>query len=330
MTIDWGHKKVLVCGGAGMIGSHMSRRLLELGAEVTVADDLSSGSKKNIDHLYVDFQEVDLRDREVCNKLTRHKDAVFQYAARMGGIGFITSHFADVMYDNAIINLNVLEAARKCEVPNYFFSSSACVYPNYKQTEAEVVPLKESDALPADPNEPYGWEKFFTEKLIESYQHDYGMSVRVARFHNIYGSVFTAFDSEKGKAPCHLIMKAIKHPNPPFVLWGKGDATRSYCHIDDCTEGVLRLMDSDHQLPINIGSDRLISVDDLAKIIIDISGKNVTLEHDLSRPEGVKGRNADLTLVEQVLKWRPKVELEEGLREVYRWAEDHYDELENI
>ena len=328
--INWEHKKVLIAGGAGMIGSHMSRRLLELGADVTVADNLSSGSKKNVETLYVDFKEVDLRDADVCEKLVRGKDVIFQYAARMGGIGFITTHFADVMYDNAMINLNVLEAARKHGVPNYFFASSACIYPNYKQNEPNVPALKESDAMPADPNEPYGWEKFFTEKLVESYQHDYGRNIRVARFHNIYGACFTAFDKEKAKAPCHLILKAIEHPNPPFVLWGDGKATRSFLYIDDCTEGVLRLMDSDYQLPINIGSDRLISVDDLAGIIIKISGKSITPKHDLTKPQGVRGRNADLTLVRKVLDWEPKVSLEEGLEKTYRWAEEHYEELEGI
>ena len=328
--IDWKHKKVLVCGGAGMIGSYMSLELLRRGAKVVMADNLSSGSKKNIEKLYADFEEVDLRDRKVCEMLTEGKDAIFQFAADMGGIGYITAIGAQIMHNSAMINLNMLEAARKHEVPNYFYSSSACIYPEYLQKGTEVIPLKESDALPAEPDQFYGWEKLFTEKLVEAHQKDYGMNIRMARFHNIYGSVFTAFDKQKGKAPCHLIMKAIKHPNPPFELWGDGKATRSYLYIDDCIEAVLRLMDSDYEQPINIGSDRLISVDDLATLIINISGKDIVPKHDLSKPQGVRGRNADLTLVEQVLKWRPKVELEEGLKEVYEWAEKHYDELEGI
>jgi len=330
--MNWKNKKVLVCGGAGMIGSSLSRELLKRGANITIADDLSSGSIKNIRDIRkgVDFQKVDLRVAELCSRITKDKDAVFQYAARMGGIGFITTHLADIMYDNALINLNVLEASRRNEVPLYFFSSSACVYPNYKQTEVNVVPLKESDVMPADPNEPYGFEKLFSELLCASYQHDYGMNIRIARFHNIYGAVYTAFDKEKGKAPCHIIMKAIKHPNPPFTLWGKGDATRSYCYIDDCTEMVLRLVESDCPHPINVGSDRLISVDDLATLVIKISGKSIIPLHDLSMPEGVKGRNADLTLCEEVLKWRPQISLEDGMKRTYLWAVEHYDELENI
>jgi len=328
--VDWEHKKVLVCGGCGMIGSHMSRELLKRGAEVTIADNLSSGSKKNIEMLYTDFKEVDLRDRKVCETLTEGKDAIFQFAADMGGIGYITSIGAQIMHNSAMINLNMLEAARKHEVLNYFYSSSACIYPEYLQKEAEVTPLKESDALPAEPDQFYGWEKLFSEKLVEAHQGDYGMNIRMARFHNVYGSCYTAYDKYKAKAPCHLIVKAIRHPNPSFVLWGDGKATRSYLYIDDCIEAVLRLMDSDHRNAINIGSDRLISVDDLATLIINISGKDIIPKHDLSKPQGVRGRNADLTLVEQVLKWRPKVELEEGLKEVYHWAEEHYNELEGI
>ncbi len=330
--INWEGKKVLVCGGCGMIGSHMSRELLKRGAEVTIVDNLSSGSEKNIEDIRgdVEFFQRDLRDNKICDIFTMDVDVIFQYAADMGGIGYITAIGAQIMHNSAMINLNMLEAARKHEVPNYFHSSSACIYPEYLQKEAGVMPLKESDALPAEPDQFYGWEKLFTEKLVEAHQKDYGMNIRMARFHNVYGSVFTAFDKQKGKAPCHLITKAIRHPNPPFELWGDGKATRSYLHIDDCVEAVLRLMDSDHRNAINIGSDRLISVDDLASLIIAISGKEIVPEHDLSKPQGVRGRNADLTLVEQVLKWRPGVTLEEGLKEVYEWAEKHFSELEGI
>lgn len=330
MTINWEHSKVLVCGGAGMVGSHMSRRLLELGADVTIADDLSSGSIKNINHLYADFREADLRDKEVCNELVQGKDVVFQYAADMGGIGYITAIGAQIMHNSAMINLNMLSAAKHFEVSNYFYSSSACVYPEYRQLETDVTPLKESDAYPAQPDQFYGFEKLFSEKLCEAYQKDHGMNIRVARFHNVYGSCFTAFDKSKSKAPCGLILKAIRHPNPEFVLWGDGKATRSYLYIGDCIEMVLRLMDSDYNEPINVGSDRLISVDDLAKIVIDISGKNIVPLHDLDKPIGVQGRNADLTLAREILNWEPKTLLEAGLREVYEWGKAHLPELEGI
>ena len=193
-----------------------------------------------------------------------------------------------------------------------------------------MSPLKEADAYPAQPDQFYGWEKLFSELLAEAYQRDHGLTIHMARFHNIYGSMYTCFDKAKGKAPCHLILKAIRHPDPPFVVWGDGMATRSFLYIDDCVEAVLRLMGTDHYSPINIGSDRLISVDGLARLIIDISGKQVDIQHDTSRPQGVRGRNADLALATQVLNWRPQVPLEDGLARVYAWAVDHFDELEGI
>jgi len=330
--INWEGKRVLVCGGAGMIGSHMARELLNRGAVVTIADNLSSGSKQNIADIIdkLTFEQADLRDFGRCDMLAKDKDCIFQFAADMGGIGYITAIGASIMHNSAIINLNMLEVARQWKVPNYFYSSTACVYPEYLQKDTEVTPLKESDAIPAEPDQFYGWEKLFSEKLVEAYQKDWGMRIRMARFHNIYGSVFTAFDKQKGKAPCHLIMKAIKHPDPPFILWGDGKATRSYLYIGDCIEAVLRLMDSPYEGAINIGSDRLISVDDLASLIIGISGKDITPEHDLDKPQGVRGRNANLDLVKQVLNWEPQVSLEVGLKETYEWAVEHYDELENI
>ncbi len=332
MTINWQGKKVLVGGGAGMIGSHMARELLRRGAEVTVADDLSSGSINNLRGIDkdVEFHKIDLRNAENCRSMCKGKDVVFGFQATMGGIGFITKYAARIMFDNSFMNMNMLLASKECGVGEYFYPSSACVYANYKQTEANVVPLKESDAMPAEPNEWYGWEKLYTEKLVEGCIRDWRMNIRVARFHNIFGGMFTCFDKEKGKAPCHIILKAIQHPNPPMDLWGKGDATRSFLYVDDCIEGVLRLMDSDYKEPINIGSDRLVSVDELANIIIKISGKNIVPTHDLTKPEGVKGRNADLTLVKQVLNWQPKISLEEGLKRTYEWAEQHYSELEGI
>jgi GDP-D-mannose 3',5'-epimerase len=330
--MNWQGKKVLVAGGAGMIGSHLVRRLLRLGANVAVVDNLSSGSVKNIQDISGDimFYVDDLRNKELCRNAVKGKDVVFQLAANMGGIGFITSVHADIIRDNAIINLNMLEAARLNNVNSYFYSSSACVYPEHLQTEAEVIPLKESDAYPAMPDQSYGWEKVFTEQACLAFKKDYGLNVRVARFHNVYGTAFTAFDKFKAKAPCHLIIKAIRHPNPPFELWGDGKATRSFLYIDDCVDGVLRLMEIDYSNPINIGSDRLISVNDLAKIIIGISGKDIVPRYDLSKPQGVRGRNSDNTLVKKVLGWEPKVSLEDGMERVYRWAEEHFNKLENI
>jgi len=328
----WQNKKVLVAGGAGLIGSHMARTLLGKGAKVCVADNLSSGSLKNIEDIQgkVDVQVVDLREEVICRKLTKGTDYVFQLAANMGGIGYITSIGADIMRDNILINANMLQASLENKVGEYFYSSSACVYPEYLQKDTEVTPLKEENAIPADPDQFYGWEKILAEKLCEAYQKDYGMNIRIARFHNVYGEVYTAFDKQKGKAPCHLILKVLRYPEQDFVLWGDGKQTRSFLYIDDCVEGVLKLMESAYTKPVNIGSDRLVTIEELAKIVIKISGKEITIKHDLSKPQGVRGRNADLTLVKRVLGWEPKISLEEGMRRTYQWATERMAELENI
>jgi nucleoside-diphosphate-sugar epimerase len=248
----------------------------------------------------------------------------------MGGIAYITAIGADIMRDNILINTNMLQSSLENKVGGYFYSSSACVYPEYLQKDASVKPLKESDAIPADPDQFYGWEKLVTEKLCQAYQKDYGMNIRVARFHNVYGEVYTAFDKEKGKAPCHIIMKAIRYPEQDFIIWGDGKQTRSFLYIEDCVEGVFRLIESDYQRPVNIGSDRLVTIDELADIVIKISAKNIVIKHDLSKPQGVRGRNADLTLVRKEVGWEPKFSLEEGLRRTYEWAIKRIDELINI
>ncbi|MCJ7654053.1 MAG: SDR family NAD(P)-dependent oxidoreductase [Dehalococcoidia bacterium] len=328
----WYNKRILVAGGAGLIGSHIARTLLNKGAKVTIADNLSSGSTKNIEDIKskILFVSVDLRKESECKKLTRGKDYVFQFAANMGGIGYITAVGADIMRDNILINTNMLQAALENKVEGYFYSSSACVYPEYRQKDASVMPLKESDAIPADPDQFYGWEKLITEKLCEAYRKDYGMNIRVARFHNVFGEVYTAFDKEKGKAPCHIILKALRYPEQDFIIWGDGKQTRSFLYIDDCVDGVLKLMESNYLKPVNIGSDRLVTIDELAQIVIKISGKNITIKHDLSKPQGVRGRNADITLVRKEVGWEPKVSLEEGLRRTYEWAKVRIDELINI
>ncbi|MDD5398937.1 MAG: NAD-dependent epimerase/dehydratase family protein [Dehalococcoidia bacterium] len=330
--MDWTNSKVLVAGGAGLIGSHMARTLLDRGARVRVADDLSSGSLNNIKDIKnkIDFHQIDLREKKNCLKMTKGIDYVFQFAANMGGIGYITSIGADIMRDNILINTNMLQSAYENKVGKYFYSSSACVYPEYLQKDAKVTPLKEDDAYPADPDQFYGWEKIFTEKLCEAYRTDYAMNIKIARFHNIYGEVYTAFDKQKGKAPCHLIMKALRYPDQDYVVWGDGKQTRSFLYIDDCVEAVLRLMDSDYTGSINIGSDRMVTIDELAEMTIKISGKKIEIKHDLSKPQGVRGRNADLTLVKKVLNWEPSVSLEEGLKRTYAWAQERFAELENI
>ena len=310
-------ERLLVTGGGGFIGSHLAKYLHSQGHFVRVADI------KFDDYIEEEYcsekVDLDLRIWENCLKATQGIDKVYNLAANMGGIGFITSVFADIMHDNVLINTHMLEASVQNKVKRFLFSSSACIYPNYKQTKAEVPGLREEDAYPADPNEAYGWEKLFTEEMVKAYRIDYGLDARVVRYHNIYGPEGT-YKGGKEKAPAALCRKVTEASDPGTItIWGDGKATRSFCYIDDCVRGTEALMESDYDKPMNIGSDRLVSVDELADIIVKASGKKIDKTHDLSAPEGVKGRNADLTLVKKVLRWEPKIDLEEGLSRTYNW-----------
>ncbi len=304
-------------GGGGFIGSHLARYLYRQGHFVRIADI------KFDDYIQGEYcsekLRLDLRILENCLKATEGIDKVYNLAANMGGIGFITSVSADVMHDNVLINTFMLEASVRNRVKKFLFSSSACVYPNYKQTEPEVEGLKEEDAYPADPNEAYGWEKLFTEEMLKAYHKDCGLDIRIVRYHNIYGPEGTYKDGRE-KAPAALCRKVTESFDPGTIkIWGDGKATRSFCYIDDCLRGTVMLMESDYGEPINIGSDRLISINALADIIVKVSGKKITKTYELSAPEGVRGRNADLTLVSKVLGWEPQVSLEEGLEKTYNW-----------
>ena len=310
-------ERILDTGGGGFIGSHMARYLYQQGNFVRVADI------KFDDYIQEEYcnekLQLDLRKLENCLEATRGIDKVYNFAANMGGIGFITSVFADVMHDNVLINTYMLEASVQNKVKRFLFSSSACVYPNFKQIKPEVEGLKEEDVYPADPNEAYGWEKLFTEEMVKAYQIDRGLDARIPRYHNIYGPEGT-YKGGREKAPAALCRKVAEASNPGTIeIWGDGKATRSYCYIDDCIKGTVALMESNYDKPLNIGSDRLVSVADLADIIIKISGKKITKTYNPSAPEGVRGRNADLTLVKKVLGWEPQIRLEDGLARTYRW-----------
>jgi nucleoside-diphosphate-sugar epimerase len=265
--------------------------------------------------------QLDLRVFDNCLKATDDVDIVYNLAANMGGIGFITAVGAEVMRDNVLINANMLEASRLTKVKRYLFSSSACVYPTFRQTDPNVTGLKEEDAYPADPDNFYGWEKLYSEKMCEAYQRDYGMNIRVLRYHNIYGPEGT-YKGGREKSPAALCRKVAEATNPGSItVWGDGKQTRSYCYIDDAVKGTIALMESDYTKPLNIGSDRLVTVDELADMIIRTSAKSIAKSYDLSAPQGVRGRNADLTLMKRVLKWEPEITLEEGLARTYKWIE---------
>jgi len=309
-------KRILVTGSGGFIGWHLVRYLKEEGHWVRGVDIKNAEFGPSYAN---EFLLRDLRYRENCREVLKDIDWVFHLAANMGGIGYITKVFAEIIYDNAMINLNMIDEARKAKVEKFFFSSSACVYPLYRQNQPDISGLKEHEAWPSDPDSFYGNEKLFTEKVLEAYHLDYGMEVRIARFHNIYGPYGT-WKGGKEKAPAAISRKIVRLKDGDILpIWGDGLQTRSFCYIDDCVIGFYKLMLSGHNDPINIGSDRIVTIDELAEMIMKIAGKKLKIKHDLTKPQGVRGRNSDNQMMREVLKWEPKITLEEGLKITYKW-----------
>jgi len=308
--------RILVTGAGGFIGHHLVKRLKQEGYWVRGVDIKPPEYE---DTAADEFQILDLRRWESCLEASENVDEVYNLAADMGGIGYITAFLAGISCNNILINAHMLEASRSNGVKRFLFSSSACVYAQYKQKSADVSPLKEEDAYPADPEPGYGWEKLKPEELCRYYYRDYKFETRIVRFHNVYGPLGT-YDGGKEKAPAAISRKvALASGGGHIEIWGDGQQTRSFMYIDDCVEGLIRIMQSDHREPLNLGTDRLVTVDELVDLICGIAGKQLNKRHDLSKPQGVRGRNSDNTRLREVLGWEPAISLEEGLRATYNW-----------
>jgi len=315
---------VLVTGAGGFIGHHLVGFLKRKGYRVRGADIKEPEfAPSEAD----EFLLLDLRLRENCDTACKGVSTVYGLAADMGGMGFISANHVQILRNNLLINTHMLDAAQRAGVGRYFFSSSACVYPEYRQEEADVVPLKEEDAYPAQPQDAYGWEKLVTERLCHHYGDETGMETRVARFHNIYGPLGT-WEGGREKAPaalCRKIATAKVAGEPEIEIWGDGEQTRSFCYIDDCCEGIYRLTMSDFREPLNIGQDRLVTINELADIVAAAAGYEVGKRH-VPGPQGVRGRNSDNTKLREVLDWMPAIDLEEGLAHTYDWIENQVRE----
>lgn len=316
--------KVLVTGAGGFIGHHLVSYLKDKGYWVRGVDI------KNPEFAPTDaddFRLLDLRRWENCLESTTGIDEVYSLAADMGGMGFISKNHAQILHNNILISAHTLEAAQLNGATRYLFSSSACVYPEYRQTDAYVTPLKEEDAYPAEPQDAYGWEKLITERLCKHYAEEFAIETRIVRFHNIFGPLGT-WQGGREKVPaalCRKIAIAKIRGEREIEIWGDGEQTRSFCYIDDCVEGMHKLMRSDFGDPLNVGQDRMVTINELANMIAASAGIQIEKRH-VPGPQGVRGRNSDNALLREVLRWEPKISLEEGLARTYEWIEKQVEQ----
>jgi nucleoside-diphosphate-sugar epimerase len=319
-------KRALICGAGGFIGSHLVKRLKSEGFWV-----------RGVDLKYPEFAETaadefvieDLRDPRVCESIVdQHFDEVYQLAADMGGAGYVFTgdNDADIMHNSAMINLNMLEVCNKRNARRIFYSSSACIYPEYNQMDPDNPNCAEDSVYPANPDSEYGWEKLFSERLYIAFHRNYGMEVRIARYHNIFGPE-GAWCGGREKAPAAICRKVAEAPDGGEIeIWGDGKQTRSFLYIDECLEGTIRLIRSDFAEPVNIGSDEMVTIDELARMVIDIADKKLSIKH-IPGPQGVRGRKSDNRFIYENLGWKPTQPLIEGMRKTYVWIEGQVKEV---
>lgn len=317
--------RVLVTGAGGFIGHHLVTKLKHEGYWVRGVD---LKHPEYTPSAADEFEVLDLRRWEQCLHATKGIDEVYALAADMGGMGFISANHAQILHNNLLISTHTLEAARVNGARRYLFTSSACIYPEYKQMDANVTALKEEDAYPAQPQDAYGWEKLVTERLSIHYREEHGIETRIVRFHNIFGPLGT-WEGGREKAPaamCRKVAMAKLTGAREVEIWGDGEQTRSFCYIDDCVTGIYKLMRSDYAEPLNLGQDRLVTINELADMVAEIAGTRIVKKH-IPGPQGVRGRNSDNTRLREVLGWEPEITLEQGLADTYAWIETQVEEM---